>query len=236
MEHEPDEPRTDTAAPAVQTPAADTPGTADGETDTSGTEPAETPAPEGAIGEITVEPGTPGPGTEAAQPDPEPEPGPDLCLHRVRLRDLTPGGRALVALGLLAIVLAGLVQLAALFAGGIFVTLGADFDERALAQGILFILGSMFGMIGVLALPGTWRRLHRPEAPILWLTVAGALLTVAAFYLIGHTAALPWAAAAVAPNLAVAALLAYLRTVLDPRETCDTNPALPNRSRYLRHP
>ncbi|MEU5871616.1 hypothetical protein AB0A73_08650 [Glycomyces sp. NPDC047369] len=228
MEHEPDEPRAAAAAPVTEIPAADVPA---GATDTRGQQPAEA-----VIGEITVEPGAPRPGTEAARHDSEPEPDPDVCPHRVRVRDLTPGGRALFALGLLAIALAGLVQLAALFAGGFLVSLGAEFAERALAEGILLILGSMFGMIGVFALPGTWRRLHRPEAPILWLAAAGTALTAAALLLVGGTAALPWAAAVAAPNLAVTALLAYLRTVLDPRDTCDTHPALPTRSRYLRRP
>ncbi|MFB9658320.1 hypothetical protein ACFQS3_18950 [Glycomyces mayteni] len=231
MEHEPDQPRPDTAAPTAETTTEPRPETDPPADETTA---AETEAAEAVIGEITVEPGAPRPGTEAAEP--EPEPAPDVCLHRVRLRDLTPGGRALAALGLLAALLAGLLQLAALFAGGFLVSIGAEFAERALAEGILLILGSMFAMIGVFALPGTWRRLHRPEAPILWLTITGTLLTTAALYLLGETTALPWAAAVALPNLAVAALLAYLRTVLDPRETCDTNPALPTRSRYLRHP
>lgn len=251
MEHEPDVPRGEPADPAPESAAdenaaSETAVAAQAAAETAALEHAvvenaavetavaEATTAEGTVGEITVEPGVPRPGTEAA--DPEPQPGPDGCPHRARLRDLTPGGRALYALGLLAVAAAGLVQIAALFVGGFLVSIGTEFAERALIEGVLFILGSMFGLIGVFALPGTWRRLHRPEAPILWLAAAGIALTTTALALLAGPAALPWAAAVAAPNLAVAALLAYLRTVLDPRDTCDTHPALPTRSRYLRHP
>ncbi|SDL35789.1 hypothetical protein SAMN05216298_3591 [Glycomyces sambucus] len=174
---------------------------------------------------ITVEPGIPRP---VGKDDPAPKETFEGCPHRVRVRDLTPGGRILFTTGLLAVLTAGLVQLLALFAGGFLLSIGAEFNGRMpIATGLLLVLGSMFGMIGVFALVGTWRRLHRPEAPIPWLTGAGALLTLAAAILIGLWLDLPYAALAALPSAAVAAHLVHLRALLAPRETCDTDPELP---------
>jgi hypothetical protein len=176
---------------------------------------------------ITVEPGVP----RDVDPDDEaPQETFEGCPHRVRLRDLTPAGKLLFTTGLLAAVLAGLVQFLALFAGGFLLSIGAEFSGTALIDGVLLVLGSMLGMIGVFALFGTWRRLHRPEGPIPWLTAAGTLLTLAATLLIGQWTALPLTALATLPSAAVTAHLIHLRTLLTPRETCDTTPDLPTRA------
>ncbi|GAA2268017.1 hypothetical protein GCM10009853_021610 [Glycomyces scopariae] len=185
-----------------------------------------TDAPDGTAGpRITVEPGIPRP---VGKDDPAPKETFEGCPHRVRVRDLTPGGRILFTTGLLAVLTAGLVQLLALFAGGFLLSIGAEFNGRMpIATGLLLVLGSMLGMIGVFALVGTWRRLHRPEAPIPWLTGAGALLTLAAAVLIGLWLDLPYTALAALPSAAIAAHLVHLRALLAPRETCDTDPELP---------
>ncbi len=186
---------------------------------------------------ITVEPGIPRPADLHVEPDtadlagaaPEDFEG---CPHRVRVRDLTTGGRVLFAVGLIVIVGAGIVQLLALFLGGFLLSIGAEISGTVpVVNGALLVLGSMLGMIGVFALVGTWRRLHRPEAPIAWLTAAGTLLTCAALFLIGLWVDMPVAAVGALPSGAVAAILIYLRTALAPRETCDTEPALPERAR-----
>ncbi|GAA1693322.1 hypothetical protein GCM10009830_46430 [Glycomyces endophyticus] len=183
--------------------------------------------------QITVEAGAP----RTTGPDEEPPPETrDGCPHRVRVRDLTPGGRLLYAAALLTIALAGTVQLLALFAGGFLLSIGAEFSRTALLDGVLLVLGSMLGMIGVFALVGTWRRLHRPEAPIAWLTAAGALLTLAATILIGQWLGLPLLALAALPTAAATAHLLHLRTLLAPRDTCDTHPDLPAPARTWLHP
>jgi hypothetical protein len=111
---------------------------------------------------ITVEPGVP----RDVDPDDEaPQETFEGCPHRVRLRDLTPAGKLLFTTGLLAAVLAGLIQLLALFAGGFLLSIGAEFSGTALIDGVLLVLGSMLGMIGVFALFGTWRRVPKAPSP-----------------------------------------------------------------------
>ncbi|MQM27952.1 hypothetical protein [Glycomyces albidus] len=187
---------------------------------------------------ITVEPGIPRPvGPHPAGPRTDPageaalEESSEDCRHRVRVRDLTTGGRLLYAAGLLAVAAAGAVQLLALFIGGFLLSIGAEISGTVpVVNGALLVLGAMFGMIGVFALVGTWRRLHRPEAPVAWLAIAGTLLTATALLLTGLWVDMPVAALAALPSGAVAAILVYLRAVLAPRETCDDDPALPARA------
>lgn len=202
-------------------------------TDASGAEPSDEPRDDL---RITVEPGVPRP----VHPDDDPTEAPgegeaaleeSSCPHRVRVRDLTTGGRLLFTVGLIVIAGAGIVQLLALFLGGFLLSIGAEISGSVpVAYGVLLVLGAMLGMIGVFALVGTWRRLHRPEAPITWLTAAGTLLTAAALLLTGTWVDFPLAAVGALPSGAVAAILIYLRAILAPRETCEDDPALPARA------
>ncbi|RRR99280.1 hypothetical protein [Glycomyces terrestris] len=189
-------------------------------------------APPGGDLRITVEPGIPRPRGDQDQPGERPAAAPGACPHRVRVRDLTPGGRVLYMTGLAAVTTAAITQLLALFLGGFLLSIGAEIGGLVpVATGGLLVLGTMLGMIGVFALVGTWRRLHRPEAPIPWLTAAGTLLTLTAAVLIGLWVEVPSLAVLALPTAAITAHLLHLRTALAPRDNCDTDPNLPPRAR-----
>lgn len=192
----------------------------------------ETPAAPGGELRITVEAETPvlDARPNAAPPVPE-HTGQPPCPHRVRARDLGPTGRLLYTGALLVLVIAWPVQLIGLFIGGFLLSLGMSFiGHFPVTVGLALLLGVMLTMVGVFAISLTWRRLHRPDPVMLWLSTAGVILTLFGTALLGSWMDWYWASVFTIPSALVAALLWYLRTLLGDRRDCGTEPDLPPRA------
>lgn len=186
---------------------------------------------------ITVEAADPLRGVRADTPAPEPAERTPPCPHRVRLRDLGPTGRLLYTGGLIVLTAAWPVQILELFIGGFLLSLGAGFAGHfPVTAGLALLLGAMLTTTGVFAVHLTWKRPHRPDTAMLWLSTAGAVLTLFGTALLGRWLDWHWAAAFTAPSALVAALLWHLRTLLDDRDECDTRPDLPPRAAALLKP
>ncbi|MCD0442566.1 hypothetical protein LO763_02870 [Glycomyces sp. A-F 0318] len=185
---------------------------------------------------ITVEAADPRSGARpnAVDPTPEHPARTPPCPHRVRLRDLGPTGRLLCAGGLLVLTAAWPVQIIGLFIGGFLLSLGAGFAGHfPITTGLALLLGAMLTSVGVFAVHLTWKRPHRPDPVMLWLSTAGAVLTLFGTVLLGRWFDWHWAAVFTVPSALVAALLWHLRTLLDDRDDCETEPDLPPRAKAL---
>ncbi|SDD51078.1 hypothetical protein [Glycomyces harbinensis] len=186
---------------------------------------------------ITVEAGDPlldaRPNAAPATSEPEPVP---QCPHRVRVRDLNSTGRLLYAGGMFALVLAWPVLIVGLFIGGFLLSLGAGFAGHfPITAGLALLLGAMLTTVGVFAVNLTWKRPHRPDPVMLWLSTAGVLLTLFGTSALGRWMDWHWAPAFTIPSALIAALLWYLRTLLDDRNDCEAEPDLPPQAeRFLK--
>jgi hypothetical protein len=197
-------------------------------------------APDAPGGElrITVEAEAPvlGARPDAAPPASE-ETAQPPCPHRVRARDLGPTGRLLYTGALLVLIAAWPVQIIGLFIGGFLLSLGAGFAGHfPITAGLALLLGAMLTTVGVFAIGLTWKRPHRPDPVMLWLSTTGVLPTLFGTTLLGTWMDWHWAPVFTVPSALVAALLWYLRTLLGDREDCDTEPGLPPRATAFLNP